>query len=300
MILPDILSKYAFSKASDWGGSKLRKYWNEVFPPTPLYIAALEAAIKEVRDFLIEKEHVPPENVPDLDVREALAGVDWKELDSRKVSGLPPVTKDVIQNTLQKYIGSHDTEGFVRRVLEVADTKFKKAITLQRDAAPLWKEYVVQIAESQNRTQEEILQELSSIREVLSVWLTVDKTSQPPCILTLDEMLGTDSTSVASAIVSRPSGSSQGGDLATIGRVEFWDRFNKAKDKWWDARFGKLTQNNTIRRLENKAELQGGLSDRDKAELEDAQSRENKHTQEMEKAKAMILTLAMQAEELFE
>jgi len=299
MPIGEILTKYAWTIASDKAKEVLGKMWREAFPPTPLYIAALDAATKELQSFWEHEEHA---RLPQLDIAEAMRRFDWKYLDKTKIEDLPLASKTQVENALLPLVagvGGDEAKQFVGRVVELADQKFKIALTFEnKEAGSLWKQSITLFADSQKQTQAEILKKLSDVEQLLRVFLT---RAQDPNnrVYTIDEVLGTEDNIKRGELTQPLPPPSSSLSLSRINIAEFWQSYNNAWYKWWDASSQAESFDTDLRVLRKKAAV-APLSEPDNDRMINLGKKFEQAVADLAQAKADLTELEKYAPKLFQ
>lgn len=172
MDIGSIISNYAWNKAKEKGGTALKQVWREIFPPTPLYIKALEEAVGEVQNLWGPDDSG---KTPDLDVKKAMEHFNY-DIDINQINSAPVISRDEIKKALLSY-ANIDTgrNEFVDKVIEIADLKFEKAISFSdKNEAALWNRYLLESAKSQQQKLDQVLQAVIAIDKRFSLFTTSD------------------------------------------------------------------------------------------------------------------------------
>ena len=176
MALEEVPVKFVFTKAAEASWKFLKKLSNEVFPPTPLYIAALQVAEKEVRRFIKEKEH--GNDLPQLDIKAALRTFDIVNLDRMKVEDFSEFLTKNVKNALLGYLvddpsrADEDLKAFIDKIINTAEVNFWNAITFANEhTASLWKQYVIAASKWHSNNQVEVLQKVAGLKKEIEIVL---------------------------------------------------------------------------------------------------------------------------------
>jgi len=291
-MLKETIVKYALTKALDLGRNLAEKMWNQGFPPIPLYIIALQEAVKEIQDLWAKEKDV----LPQLDIHEAMRNLKWEDLDRAKIEGWLSVSVAEVERVLTEQVTGVEKDVaamFVKRAVETADKKFKRAITLdnRREAAPLWKQYITQIAVQQNQRQTQVLERLASVEELLKFWITpISQVSSN--VDTLDSVLAQETE-----LVQVSPSNSLVACLASIERTQLLDQYSETWYQWWTQRNEKRFREPRCNYFKERL-AQSRLSPPEEEEYEKVRQGWEKAVRDMSQTKADLLVLAEHAEKM--
>jgi hypothetical protein len=292
------LSEYAFEKTLDLGWGSLKRVWQEIFPPTPIYFAAIKQAAEAIRTKWA-KDNVPTEKIPHLDLKNLLSDFKLQEYDYAKIKNLPPASREDVKKALFRHVmGGEEQESFVEEVLKLADARFISAISFdEKREASLWKEYILQISESRNDAQAGILQKMSEIENMFKVWLTLNTDRK---VQTIEEVFGpTDTVENILASEGKMLLPLSAIDIERISVAEFWDAHSNAYHRWWDNRLKCSLILPSLRALDLSSAGPGGLTTEQQNDYERVKKDYKEKVAAMAQAKADYLALEKRAKELF-
>lgn len=294
MMLVEMLSKLALSEAINKARPTLNRVWKEIFPPTPLYVAALKEATKEVGRAW-RAEGISP--LPQLNIEAAIRYFDWAALDVEKIRDLPEVSRENIIQQLITVVEDVDDqnlkEQFVSKVVEVAEEKFLRALALDPEGDQLWKSFVIESQRRLRRTSDEILSRISELDIALRARLVEDPDSGE--VRTLTEVLGARNSIDGQTGVSllRPSQV-----MAAITKAELWDEYQNLLNEWYSLRSSKRELENKVRPLEEIVRTSGRLVPELEREYQQGKQKLTEIQQKMDQIKAQIFAIEDQIRQI--
>lgn len=220
-----VVGGWALKKVLDAGHGALQTLWEDVFPPTPLYVEALEQAALGVAKFW-------PPPVPVLGVKKAFERSRWQQLDYRVVHGELDVSQDQVKNALLACAeDGNNVQEYIERVLVEADKLFLESIAIKdrkQAGADLWIYYIKCLAEEQGKTQSQMLSELSEKVEKLTILLVSNpKTGQVDAVDRVLKVRGREKQpKQAEYIVQR--------DMELVERRALVSQYNIAWADYWE------------------------------------------------------------------